>query len=83
MGGDGGRSQFFFPDISHFFQNMKNFGQKKAILKTFFTQEKGNLLPEKGHLPKLGGGGGLAPPVPTPLKSDIKKSVINREINVY
>jgi hypothetical protein len=26
---------------------------------TFFTQEKGTLLPEKGHLAKLGG---LAPP---------------------
>jgi hypothetical protein len=28
---------------------------------TFFTQEKGTLLPEKGHLAKLGGGG-PAPP---------------------
>ena len=38
---------------------------------TFFTQEKGTLLPEKGHLANLGAGGGLgnpAPPVPTPLK---------------
>jgi hypothetical protein len=30
------------------------FGQKKAILKTFVKQEKGTLLPEKGHLVKLG-----------------------------
>jgi hypothetical protein len=30
------------------------FGQKNAILMTFFTQEKGTLLPEKGHLAKLG-----------------------------
>ena len=39
---------------------------------TFFTQEKGTLLPEKGHLAKLGGGlpplpPFLAPPVPTLL----------------
>ena len=35
---------------------------------TFFTQEKGTLLPEKGHLAKLGGAWPpLAPPVPTPL----------------
>jgi hypothetical protein len=30
---------------------------------TFFTQEKGSLLPEKRHLAKLGG---LAPPAPPP-----------------
>ena len=38
---------------------------------TFFTQEKGTLLPEKGHLANLGAGGRLgspAPPFPTPLK---------------
>ena len=36
---------------------------------TFFTQEKGTLLPEKGHLANLGGGlAPLPPPVPTPLK---------------
>jgi hypothetical protein len=36
---------------------------------TFFTQEKGTLLPEKGHLANLGAGlGSPAPPVPTPLK---------------
>jgi hypothetical protein len=34
---------------------------KNAILMTFFTQEKGTLLPEKGHLAKLGS---LAPPAP-------------------
>ena len=34
---------------------------KNAILMTFFTQEKGTLLPEKGHLANLGAGGGLAP----------------------
>jgi hypothetical protein len=34
---------------------------KNAILMTFFTQEKGTLLPEKGHLAKLGGGGSYAP----------------------
>jgi hypothetical protein len=31
----------------------------------FFHGKKGTLLPEKGHLPKLGGGGA----VPTPLFS--------------
>jgi hypothetical protein len=35
--------------------NINSSFQKKAILKTFFTQEKGTLLPEKGHLAKLGG----------------------------
>ena len=34
---------------------------KNAILMTFFTQEKGTLLPEKGQLAKLGGPG---PPGP-------------------
>jgi hypothetical protein len=36
-----------FPIINNKFAN--------AILMTFFTQEKGTLLPEKGHLAKLGG----------------------------
>ena len=31
------------------------FSKENAILMTFFTQEKGTLLPEKGHLAKLGG----------------------------
>ena len=30
-------------------------GKKRQSLRHFFTQEKGTLLPEKGHLPKLGG----------------------------
>ena len=34
---------------------------------TFFTQENGTLLPEKGHLAKPGGGGLPPPRVPTPL----------------
>ena len=35
---------------------------KNAILMTFFTLEKGTLLPEKGHFANLGGGGGGCPP---------------------
>jgi hypothetical protein len=34
---------------------------------TFFTQENGTLLPEKGHFAKLGGLAPPGPPVPTPL----------------
>ena len=52
-------------------------GQKKAILKTFFTQEKGTLLPEKGHLAKLGGGL-PSPPVPTLLRLLNKEKKIEK-----
>jgi hypothetical protein len=40
---------------------------KNAILMTFFTQEKGTLLPEKGKLAKLGGA--FIRPCITPLHS--------------
>jgi hypothetical protein len=35
---------------------------------TFFTQEKGTLLPEKGHLAKLGGGARIGSYAPASIK---------------
>jgi hypothetical protein len=50
-----------FPEITSIQVFKSALWAKNAILMTFFTQEKGTLLPEKGHLEKLGGGGSYAP----------------------
>ena len=39
---------------------------------TFFTQEKGTLLPEKGHLANLGAGGWGLATLPPPGSYDLK-----------
>ena len=45
-------------DISKkFYRNNIDSSFKNSILMTFFTQEKATLVPEKGHLAKLGGPG--------------------------
>jgi hypothetical protein len=49
---------YFSGNLKNFLENNINSSFQKAVLKTFFTHEKGTLLPEKGHLAKLGGGGG-------------------------
>jgi hypothetical protein len=47
-------------------------GKERQSLRHFSRrQEKGTLLPEKGHLPKLGGPAPPPwPPVPTPLNRE-------------
>jgi hypothetical protein len=49
---------------------------------TFFTQEKGTLLPEKGHLAKLVGGAG--PPCPPRfLRRCIRCMFVSRILFVF
>jgi hypothetical protein len=69
-----------YPEIWYFSRKRKKFSGnnidssfqkcplgKKCNLNDIFHARKGHFAPEKGHLAKLGGGG-LAPPVPTPLQ---------------
>jgi hypothetical protein len=70
-------------NIDSSFQKCPFFFSKVPFSKvTFFTQEKGTLLPEKGHFANLGGPA-PPPPVPMPLHTGLSWQSSARGIAFY